>query len=236
MDNITLEKMILSRVGNWTFDKHVSKIFDDHVRKSIPCYDDVQRLIALISRQILPDHAFVYDLGTATGEVIFNIEAINHSKELSFVGIDQSDHMLNMAKKKCQVINNVTFRNEKIETFDYLPSNLIVSAFTLQFVEIPKRRDVLNKIKDSIMPNGYFILCEKMSFPNDESNSFFRQVHENWKLRHFSPDEINSKKNSLKNVMQLLSMSEYSDMLREVGFRQIDVFFQWCNFVCILAQ
>ncbi len=236
MNPDTIEQMILTRTGDWTFDYHVSKVFDIHVRKSIPCYDEIQSLIADISKKLLTDHAIVYDLGTATGEVICNIFNANKTRKLTFVGIDLSSHMLKIAKEKCHEIKNVTFYNERIETFNYSPSDLIVSAFTIQFIDIKNRKQVLQRIKDMLNPDGSFILCEKMSFQNNKVNEIFRQIHEDWKLNYFSSKEIISKRNSLKNVMQLLTISEYSDLLMDVGFKQIDTFFQWGNFVCILAK
>ena len=58
-----LEAQILERSGDWVFDELVSQIFDVHVRRSIPMYEEVQNLIGLLSKQILQKkNAVVYDL------------------------------------------------------------------------------------------------------------------------------------------------------------------------------
>lgn len=228
--------MILSRSGDWIFDYYVSKIFDVHVRKSIPYYNEIQNLIASISQELLTDKAVVYDLGTATGEVIYNIYCANKSKRISYIGIDKSSYMLKMAKKKCRYVEDVTFYNEKIETFNYSPSDLIVSAFTIQFIKIENRKQLLHRIKNSLKAGGSFILCEKIAVTDDQLNKLFSGIHEKWKLNFFLKEEIISKKNSLNNVMHMLTLSDYINLLRTVGFSQIITFFQWCNFVCILAK
>ena len=236
MKSTVTEKLILSRSGGWTFDYHVSLVFDTHVRKSIPCYEEIQNLIAKISKKILPDNALVYDLGTATGEVIYNVFNANESKNITYVGIDQSEQMLKVAKQKCSKIKNVSFYNEKIENFNYETSDLIIAAFTIQFTEIKNRKQILKRIKDALKPDGYFIFCEKISFENIEENIFYNQIHEDWKSNYFSKEEIKAKRESLKKVMEPHSLNENIELLRDVGFRDINVFFQWCNFVCILAK
>jgi ubiquinone/menaquinone biosynthesis C-methylase UbiE len=82
----------------------------------------------------------VCDLGTATGEVINTIHKVNSSLKLEFIGIDISEQMLKRRKKKCTGIENVTFYNDYIEHFNFKPLDLIISAFTLQFIEPGKRR------------------------------------------------------------------------------------------------
>jgi len=236
MKSFTSERVILSRPGDWSFDYHVSKIFDEHVRKSIPCYDEIQKLIAEISQNFLPEEAIVYDLGTATGEVLCNIHKANEAKKIFYFGIDVSPHMLKKAEEKCIGIENVTFYKDRIESFNYLLSDLIVSAFTIQFVDVKLRKEIFRRVKKSLKPTGIFVLCEKMIFENSANNALFKRIHEDWKLNHFTRKEVELKRNSLKNVMKLITLSEYYRMLWEVGFRQIDVFFQWCNFVCILAK
>ncbi len=236
MKSTATEKLILSRSGDWTFDYHVSLVFDTHVRKSIPCYVEIQNLIAEISKKILSDNALVYDLGTATGEIIYNVFNANASKNITYVGIDQSDSMLKMAKQKCSEIKNATFHNEKIETFNYEKSDLIIAAFTIQFTEIKSRKQILKRIKDTLKPDGSFIFCEKICFQNFDENNFYSQIHEDWKLNYFSNKEIKAKRESLKNVMESMSLIENIELLKDVGFKQINIFFQWCNFVCILAK
>lgn len=230
------EDIVLTRKGNWVFDEHVSIIFDAHVRKSIPCYETIQKLITQISKKVLLDNALVYDLGTATGEVIYNIFQANATKNISFVGIDESLPMINEARKKCETIKNSAFYNANIETYKYDLADLIVAAFTLQFTPILNRKKTLENIKNALKPNGIFIFCEKIIYPDSKTNKFFKEIYEEWKRNYFSKKEIKSKRKSLKHVMQPLSLSKNIELLKEAGFKEINVFFQWCNFVGIIAK
>ena len=231
-----IEDIIFTRGGKWEFDEHVSMIFDDHVRKSIPCYQAIQELIAQISKKLLDPGALVYDLGTATGEIIYNLNEANDNKDIHYIGIDRSLPMLKKAKNKCKNIGDAKFYNEKIETFNYEPSDLIVAAFTFQFIPIKERKPTLHKIKEALKSNGSFIFCEKITYQNQEKADFFVEIYEDWKLNHFSREEVEAKRESLKDVMQPLSLPQNIDLLNEAGFQELTVFFKWCNFVCILAR
>ena len=235
-DKDKIEKEILSRGGPWVFDEKVSDIFEEHVRKSIPCYDIIQRLIGLLSRKILKKQSLVYDLGTATGEVIFNIHQYNETLDIRFIGIDNSMAMLKKAKQKCNQIENVQFTHKHIGEVDYQPADLFVSAFTMQFVEMGKRKDILKRIHESLNKDASLIICEKVCCKNAKQNDLYQQLYEEWKLNYFTPDEIVLKRASLSSVMKPISIPENIKLLQSAGFDRIESFFQWCNFICFIAR
>ena len=230
------EKSILKRSGHWVFDEGVSRIFDSHIRKSLPCYDEIQALIGAISKEVLTDNAFVYDIGTATGEAILSIHKANPDKNISFVGIDNSLEMLKKAKEKCKNVKNVSFHHESAELFDYGPSDLVIAAFTLQFLLPEKREALLQKIRSSLKPNSFLILCEKITFDCEFTNNMIEKLHEKWKLNYYTEAEVLAKKKSLINVMHPVSLEQNIESLKNTGFSSVNTFFQWGNFVCILAR
>jgi len=230
------EQSILKRSGNWVFDEEVSGVFDTHIRKSLPFYEEFQSLIGTISKGVLTNGSLVYDIGTATGEVILSIHKENQTKKITYVGIDNSASMLKKAEEKCKNIERVRFHNETAENFNYEPSDLIVAAFALQFIHSEKRVPLLQKIKASLKENACFILCEKIKFECQFTNSLIEKIHENWKLKFFTQEEVQAKKKSLINVMFPVSFEENMNSLKSVGFTCINPVFQWGNFVCILAK
>lgn len=236
MDNSNLEKEILSRDGPWVFDEKVSEIFEEHIRKSIPCYDIIQGIIGQLSRRILEKQALIYDLGTATGEIIFNIHKYNDSKDLRFIGIDNSKAMLHKAAQKCRHIENVEFIHKHVGEVDYLNADLVVSAFTMQFVEKDRRNEILTKIFKCLKKDAYLIICEKVCCKDSKQNDLYQQLYEEWKQKYFTTDEIAMKKESLSSVMEPLSIPENIKLLKSAGFKRIEPFFQWCNFICFIAS
>ncbi|WP_242083916.1 methyltransferase domain-containing protein [Aestuariivivens sediminis] len=231
-----IEKIILSRDGDWEFDHQVSLVFDDHVRKSIPCYNDIQELIGILSKKILSQNSLVYDLGTATGEIIRSIHRANPNTKIRYVGVDKSVSMLKVAREKCRTMKQVTFYNQDLETFTFKPAKLIVAAFTFQFIKTEHRPFILESIYKALKPNGHFILCEKISYADAAEHDFFVNVHHTWKENHFTFEEIRAKKERLKHIMQPLTLEENMALLGQANFEHPQLFFKWCNFACILAK
>ena len=230
------EHHVLTREGDWVFDEKVAGIFDIHVRRSIPCYDVFQKLIPLLSKNFLTNGSIMYDLGSATGEVVYNLCKDNKGKDIKYIGLDISLPMVIKATEKCKRFKNVYFDHDDILIHEYKPANLFVSAFTLQFIPIDFRSILLKKIKKALNPCGALILCEKICIPDQQVNNIFIDIHEQWKLNYFSKEQIEAKKQSLKSVMQPISLNQNFDNLAKAGFTSIHPFFQWCNFIGILAK
>ena len=83
-----------------------------------------------------------------------------------------------------------------------------------------------------IEPSGHLILCEKVRQEGVETERLFTKVHEKWKRKSFLEHEIIAKRNSLKGVMQPITLKRNLSMLRKAKFHNINVVFNWCNFVC----
>jgi tRNA (cmo5U34)-methyltransferase len=144
--------------------------------------------------------------------------------------------MLRKAEEKCAGIMNVEFIHKEIIDIDFEKADLIVSAFTLQFIEIGRRKQVLMNIKKALRGSGKFIFCEKVRCEGYPEHDLYQKLYEEWKLNYYSPREIRLKRESLKGVLNSLSISENIKLLKTAGFTRAESFFQWCNFICFLAD
>ena len=80
----------IKEASDFKFSKKVAVVFDDMVNRSVPFYEEMQRMMA----EIAADHALpgtnVYDLGCSTGNTLIHMNnAVDES--ISFIGIDDSD-------------------------------------------------------------------------------------------------------------------------------------------------
>src|SRR3954452_12529831 len=121
--------------GEWRFDKDVSKAFDSHVRKSVPFYDEIQRMVIEVSEYFVRDQSVVYDLGSSTGTTIQLLAEAHAGKEdVQFIGIDASEFMVDEARKKT-ARGRVQFHHRNIMDMDFSPpANFMTALFTLQFL------------------------------------------------------------------------------------------------------
>ena len=91
---ISIDNKLTSIEGNWEFNSRVSKVFDKHVRKSIPFYDDIQMNVSRISEWFIKDGSVYYDIGYSTGQTIYNIFQRHKKKNIKIYGLDLQNKML----------------------------------------------------------------------------------------------------------------------------------------------
>ena len=86
--------------NTWRFDDDVAKIFDKHVRQSIPHYDDLQKYLASIAEWYLKDNSLVYDLGCSTGATAIKLSELSINTKFKLIGLDSNKKMIDLAKKR----------------------------------------------------------------------------------------------------------------------------------------
>ena len=88
-----------SRIEDFSFGEKTAEVFDDMLERSVPFYEEVQRMIGEISADFAVPGTNFYDLGCSTCTTFVRIDALM-PKGVSFVGVDFSEAMLLRAKEK----------------------------------------------------------------------------------------------------------------------------------------
>ncbi|EBQ2131325.1 methyltransferase domain-containing protein, partial [Salmonella enterica] len=223
--------------GNWRFDHEVVQAFDEHVRRSVPFYDQVQTMISDISEWFVRDGSIIYDLGTSTGETIFRLKEKHKSKKnIRYIGIDNSLPMLEKARIKCGD-ENVQFLHQNIISVTEFPSaGLVTAIYSLQFLPLSERRTVIERVSRDLYEGGAFIIVEKIRAESSYFEDIWLELY--WDMKQSSglnSEQVLSKAKSLRGILIPLTLSENIKMLEEAGFIIIDVFMKWYNFVGIVA-
>ena len=221
------------------FNEQVAAVFDDMLNRSIPFYREVISMTAEILARTLASGDTVYDLGCSTGTTLLHLAALDREGDLRFVGVDSSPAMLARAKEKAAALSladRVSFLEGDITAADLKGAGAVIVNYTLQFIETARRPVFLRRIYDGMRPGGILVLSEKVVSRSPEIDVLFQKTYYRYKKeRGYSELEIANKREALENVLVPLSIGENSEMLREAGFREIETFFQWFNFVSFLA-
>ena len=85
--------------ADFSFGEKVAAVFDDMLDRSIPFYDEIQRMIAEMAAECVVDGTNVYDLGCATGNTLVRLHTAV-PKGVRFVGVDYSEEMLKRCRAK----------------------------------------------------------------------------------------------------------------------------------------
>lgn len=223
--------------GTWRFDEEVSQAFDSHVRKSVPFYDELQRMVVEISEYFVRDQSIIYDLGSSTGATLQMLGEAHAAKEnAQFVGFDLSESMVVEARKSVK-FPNVRFFHKNILDVDFTPqANFVTSLYTLQFLTLAERRELLARINHGLVEGGGLLIVEKTRAETSFFQDIFIELYWDFKRRQgLTPEQILEKANSLRGVLNPLTTEENLDLLYQTGFSQVEVFFKWYNWTGFLA-
>lgn len=229
----------INKVSDFKFGTTVVKVFDDMVSRSVPFYNETQRMLAEIAADHVQSGTSVYDLGCSTGTTLIEIDRLIPS-DIHFVGIDESEEML----EKCNVkLKEAGFeRPYDLITGDLhqqLPihnASVVVLSLTLQFVRPLYRERLLKNIYAGLNPGGVLLLVEKVLAENSIFNRDFIKYYYDYKRRnHYSEMEISQKREALENVLIPYKLSENVLLLKEAGFSYCETFFKWYNFSGMIA-
>jgi tRNA (cmo5U34)-methyltransferase len=223
--------------GEWRFDKNVSQAFDSHVHKSVPFYDEIQRMVIELSEYFVRDHSVVYDLGSSTGTTLDLLSSVHAGKEdVQFIGFDLSKFMIKEARKK---VNrpNVRFHHKNIMDVEFSPpANFLTSLFTIQFLTLAERRTLLTRINEGLTEGGGVLIVEKVSAEHSCFEDIWAELYWDFKRRQgLTPEQILEKANSIRGVLKPLAADENIDLLWQTGYSQVEVFFKWYNWAGFLA-
>lgn len=238
-DNITPE-------GKWEFDKNVTDCFEDMLSRSIPQYDLMRESSANLVYDVVKNSKHkkesfnILDIGCSDGLMIEKL--INKfNGEGYYTGIDVSEPMLKKAKYR--FLDNIIDGKVKIKNCDLRTDypngfyDVVTSILSIQFTPIEYRQHIIQNVYNSLSPSGgCFIMVEKVLGNTDDINKLFvKNYYDMKKTNGYTEEQIERKRLSLEGVLVPVTNSWNIDLLKQAGFRQVDVFWKWMNFVGYIA-
>jgi len=224
-------------IGDFTFNEETASVFPDMLERSVPFYREIQRMLVELAGDFAVDDTSVCDVGCSTGTTLRALDAL--TQDVTLIGFDSSPAMLAEAdaflrgalhhphELRCADLN----QSLRIEN-----ASVVVMSLTLQFVRPLQRERVLREICDGVNHNGCLLLVEKVVAEESMLNRLYIQHYYELKQRNgYSELEIARKREALENVLIPYRADENDAMLRSVGFRAVDLFFKWYNFVWLVA-
>ena len=105
--------------AGWTFDGSVADTFVDHIRQSVPMYDEGHDLTCQISDHFVHDDSVCYEIGASTGQLLRKLAEHHSSKPtVRWIGIDPIALMIEKAQEHCSGIENIELFVDDATTFE----------------------------------------------------------------------------------------------------------------------
>lgn len=216
------DALVLEHSGKWDFGKaQVVRNFDAHIENSVPLYRHSHDLICALAEFFLSDGALCYDLGCATGRLSARLAA--RHQQVAIKAIDIEARMIARANAThCQALANVELLTADITQFEFVPADLMIACYTLQFIKPRLRAALLHKIYHNLHRGGALLLFERVIAEDAALQEMTALIHTNFKLAHgCQPEQVIAKANSLRGVQQPLTASANKKLLRAAGFARV---------------
>ncbi len=123
-----------------------------------------------------------------------------------------------------------------LQTHPMSNASVVAMNFTLQFVDVHAREALMCKIANALRPGGVLILSEKICFEDPAINELHIERYHAFKSANgYSDLEISQKRTALENVLVPDTMVTHQQRLNTAGFTYVSVWFQFFNFVSLIA-
>jgi len=228
-----------SHLNGFHFDRKIAQVFDDMAHRSIPFYDEIQRMVTELAGDFVVDGTQVYDLGCSTGATLIPMTD-RFGDRAHIIGTDNSQEMLDQCRAKCERFQLKPMPELQLIDFNQgihiENASVVTMILTLQFVRPLNRELFVRNVFDGMNSKGCLILVEKVLGEDSLFNSYFIQHYYEFKKRQgYSELEISKKREALENILVPYKMMENIQLLSRIGFRSWDVFFKWYNFLGMIA-
>jgi len=227
----------------FAFDSAVAAVFPDMIRRSVPGYAELVAATGLAAAEFAESGTRCYDLGCSRGASSFAVAAAVSAAGISdfeIVAVDNSPAMLERLEDSiCKGVSGAGMIRPMLSDAldaDISNASLVVMNYTLQFVPLERRLELVERIYDGLRPGGALILSEKVVFENPAENALATRLHDAFKRANgYSEMEIAKKRAALENVLLPETIEEHVCRLERVGFQSVWRWFQTLNFVSLLA-
>ena len=232
--------------GEFSFDENVARVFDDMISRSIPLYADVQRSVPVLADLLDHDPLKVIDLGCSTGTSMIHLVRSLPKRNFEVIGIDNSKAMLTKCREKIaaaametgqnQLMDQIQVQQSDVRSFGFSDASIVLMNYTLQFVDVESRASVLKRICDSIRPDGFLLVSEKVIHEQPATDHALVELYFEFKRRQgYSDLEISRKRDALETVLVPLTVDDNTTLFRDAGFARVEVLLKWFNFATFVC-
>jgi tRNA (cmo5U34)-methyltransferase len=226
-------------VTAFIFDDKVADVFADMINRSVPGYGTIIAMIGTLAERYAQPDSICYDLGCSLGAATLSMRQNIKATGCKIIAIDNSLAMITRCQ---QVIGtdssqvDVSLRCADILEVDISNASLVVLNFTLQFVPLVQRAQLISKIYAGMKPGGMLILSEKIYFEDAKLNFLFSDLHHRFKEQNgYTQTEISRKRAAIENVLVPETLRNHEARIMAAGFSSFAVWFQCFNFASMVA-
>lgn len=229
----------LGEPAAFAFDESVVSVFPDMIKRSVPGYTTIIAMTGLLAGRFARPGTHCYDLGCSLGASSLAMRQHVRGQDCRIIGVDNSPAMIERCRSIIETDSHeqpVDLVCSDIEDVPIENASVVVLNFTLQFIPVERRAELINRIYAGLGPGGILVLSEKVLFADPHLNQLNIDLHHEFKRANgYSDLEIAQKRQALENVLVPETLDAHRRRLSAAGFSSCDVWFQCFNFASLVA-
>jgi len=229
----------LAEVSRFAFDQRVVDVFPDMIKRSVPGYATIINMIGNLAERYVQPNSQCYDLGCSLGAATLAMRHRIQAADCKIIGVDNSAAMLARCEQVIAADSGeipVELVEAQIQDIKLQNASMAVLNFTLQFIPVEERLDMLRNICAGLNSGGVLIISEKVAFDDEPHQHLMTELHHNFKRANgYSDLEIAQKRAAIENYLIPETLDAHRQRLRQAGFSSVDVWFQCFNFASLIA-
>ena len=229
----------LGEAGLFRFDDNVARVFPDMIKRSVPGYTTIVAMTGLLAQRYATQGSRLYDLGCSLGASTLAMRQNLQVADCRLVGVDNSSAMLERCRS---IIDTDTHETPvdlvcaSLQDVAIEDASVVVLNFTLQFIPVAERNEVIERIYAGLRPGCVMVLSEKVTFEDPHLDELNIELHHEFKRANgYSDMEIAGKRAALENVLLPETLATHKQRIARAGFSSCDVWFQCFNFASLVA-
>lgn len=229
----------LAEVSRFAFDQRVVDVFPDMIKRSVPGYATIINMIGNLAERYVQANSRCYDLGCSLGAATLAMRHRIQAADCKIIGVDNSAAMIARCQQVIAADSGevpVELIEAKIQDVQLQNASMAVLNFTLQFIPVDERLEMLRTICNGLNTGGVLIISEKVAFDDALHQQLMTELHHNFKRANgYSDLEIAQKRAAIEDYLIPETLNAHRQRLRQAGFSSVDVWFQCFNFASLIA-
>jgi tRNA (cmo5U34)-methyltransferase len=214
---------------------HSAVEYDKSVRQTIPYYEIIQSETVDLVRTIKPEVNCWLDTGCGTGYLVEI--ALPHFPQTIFILTDPSELMLKQAMNRFKGMQEKRVRylsptpSESLNTYkDQIHPQIITAVLSHHYLQKPQRYQATQVCYQLLDRDGVFITVENIAPVTQRGISLGLDRWKRFQIEHGRSKSVAEEHTRRFNSAYFpISVEEHLNLLREIGFKSIDLF--WMSYM-----
>ena len=226
---------------DFAFDQRVVDVFPDMIRRSVPAYETVVPLSALLAARHVPGGGTVFDLGCSRGATTAALLRFC-APGVQVVAVDNSAPMIEAAQAGmtqlvgAEPASRVQWQCSRLQDVPITNADAVVMNYTLQFIPPAEREQALRHIAAGLVPGAPLIYAEKVVLDDPLAQDWANAMHLEFKRANgYSELEVAQKRTALEKVMIPDTVNTHLRRLETLGLERPCTWFSCLNWAAFIA-